>query len=348
MASFLRWFRFIGIPTVGLLYWGSLLILYPDVPEQGAAMMWTDQQTFIALLFAVGFAVVVFESGIWLSRLLGRHLSWSRHPLRRVLLQTGLQTLLAQVLTLAFALAFIRFVLPPDEQPVRLVDLLPLLLIGFFTALLLSGVYIGASFFSSWRAETLAKEQAEAQAAQAQLRTLQQQLDPHFLFNTLNTLTAIIEDDPPRAVTYVQRLATVYRYVLQHRHATQVRLREELTLAAAYLYLLQIRYASGLQVSVEVPAELQQRHVLPLVLQLLLENAVKHNRIDADEPLRIRIYAADGLLTVENNRQPQARPAASEGVGLLNISRRYESVTGQRVQVHRSEALFRVSVPLLP
>lgn len=352
MGHFLRWFRRLGAPIVALIYFLSLLVLYPDDHYPGAPpseISWSDwKQLTAALSFSLLLAYGVFEFGNWQHRWMDRHATWSwlRQPARRVLTQVGTLVLMTEVFTLVFVQLYLGLIGEPG--PVTLPDLLPILLSSLYTALLLSGVYIGASFFSNWQAEAQAREEAMADAAQARLHVLQQQLDPHFLFNTLSTLTAVIEADQGRAVTFVQRLATVYRYVLQHRHTARVPLRAELQLVKAYLYLLQTRYPLGLEVEIMVDPAHCARLVLPMVVQLLVENAVKHNRIEPDAPLHIRIQTTDEWLVVENNRQPLTRPPASTGVGLRNVTRRYEAAeAGAAVRVEQTAEWFRVSLPLL-
>ncbi|MBC8082040.1 MAG: histidine kinase [Hymenobacter sp.] len=349
MDAFLRWFRWLGIPLVGLLFFGALVIVYPEEQTDNPPWGSLNRETLAALTMGVLLSYLTFETGILLARYLDRHLAWAHRPGRRVLLQMGLQTALALLMTLGAGLLYVRLGgYDTPAQPVRLTDLLPLLLVALFTAFLLAGTYIGASFFAYWQAEIIAREAAAAQAAQARLQALQQQLDPHFLFNTLNTLTAVIEEDPPRAVTFVQRLATVYRYVLQHQHGPAVAVHEELRLAQAYLYLLQTRYPDGLRLAVAVDPVHHPRRLLPMVLQLLLENAIKHNCIEPDRPLLIRLYSQGEWLVVENNRQPLPRQAPSTGLGLRNVTRRYEAAGAGPVRVEATEALFRVSIPLLP
>ena len=351
MNSFLRWFRRLGIPTVAPIYFLSLMVLYPDehaTAAQPTEISWGDwKQLTAAPSFSLLLAYGVFEFGIWQHRWMDRHATWSRlrQPARRVLTQVGTLVLLTEVFTLGFVLVYLRVV--GETSPVILLDLLPILLNSFYTALLLSGVYIGASFFSNWQDEAQAREEATADAAQARLHVLQQQLDPHFLFNTLSTLTAVIEADQGRAVTFVQRLATVYRYVLQHRHTGRVPLGTELQLVEAYLYLPQTRYPLGLEVETAVDSAHGARLVLPMVVQLLVENAVTHNRIEPDAPLHVRIAAEGDWLVVENNRQPLAHPPASTGVGLRNVARRYEAEAGAAVRVEQTAEWFRVSLPLL-
>jgi hypothetical protein len=349
MDSFLRWFRRLGIPLVGLLFYMALVIVYPQTKPSDPAWNSLSPETWGALGLGVVLAYLTFETGVLLSRYLDRHVAWAQRPLRRVALQMGLQTALALLFTLGIGLLYVHlYGYDNDPEPVRLVDLLPLLLVGLFTSFLLSGTYIGASFFSYWQVEAQAREEATADAALARLHALQQQLDPHFLFNTLSTLTAVIEADPARAVTFVERMATVYRYVLQHRHAGRVPLHTELHLVRAYLFLLQTRHPEGLAVEICVGEEQQARQVLPMVVQLLVENAVKHNRIEAEEPLRIRIRTEDQWLVVENNRQPLADPAASTGVGLRNVARRYEAADATApVRVESTPDCFRVRLPLL-
>lgn len=179
----------------------------------------------------------------------------------------------------------------------------------------------------------------------ARYTALQQQLNPHFLFNSLNTLIAEIEYDPARAVSFTRRLSDVYRYVLRVQRLPLVSLDEELRFAEAYLYLHRVRLGDCLGCRMEIPDGMRECSLPPLTLQLLIENVIKHNAITASHPLEIEIAARDGWLTVSNPIRAK-RGVESGGVGLQNLSNRCRIMLGRAVEVVRTEARFTVKIPL--
>lgn len=180
----------------------------------------------------------------------------------------------------------------------------------------------------------------------AHYRALQQQLNPHFLFNSLNTLIAEIEYDPARAVSFTKCLSEVYRYVLQVQERTLVTLEEELHFADAYMYLHRVRLGDCLSCRTEIDTGMRECLLPPLTLQLLIENVIKHNAVTPSHPLEIEIKAAGGWLAVSN---PVRRKmgAESEGVGLANLSNRCRIMLGREISVSDTGYSFTVKIPLI-
>ena len=174
---------------------------------------------------------------------------------------------------------------------------------------------------------------------------LKSQINPHFLFNSFNTLVTLIEDESKLAVTYVEKLADFYRSILQYREQDVVDLKEEISILQDYLYLLKQRYEDNLKIDIQVlPTNV---FVPPLALQLLVENAVKHNIISKQKPLTIRIFAKNDYLVVENKIQPKILIEKSTGFGLQNIHNRYELLSDQAVLIEQDQGVFRVYIPLI-
>lgn len=179
----------------------------------------------------------------------------------------------------------------------------------------------------------------------ARYTALQQQLNPHFLFNSLNTLIAEIEYDPSQAVSFTRRLSEVYRYVLQVQDRPLVTLNDELRFAEAYLYLHQVRLGNCLNCQTQIPDDAREFRLPPLTLQLLIENVIKHNTITTSHPLQIEISASDDWLTVSNPICPK-RNVISGGVGLKNLSNRCQIILNRKIEVYHTEKLFTVKIPL--
>ncbi|GAA3948614.1 sensor histidine kinase [Hymenobacter algoricola] len=185
--------------------------------------------------------------------------------------------------------------------------------------------------------------------AESELRNLRAQLDPHFLFNNLNVLRGLIRQDPAEAEEYLTHFAALYRFLIRHKDDDFVSLAEELRFADEYVYLLRHRFgaAYAFRQPLLPPGGLARQLVVPGTLQLLLENAIKHNAGDEDDPLVVTIEATAGTLTVRHPRRPKLTPVDSTGTGLANLRERYQLLTGQAIRVESTGSEFVVTVPVL-
>lgn len=214
-------------------------------------------------------------------------------------------------------------------------------------------VYEATYFFDAWKQNVRKTESLARESVQSQLEVLKNQLDPHFLFNSMNTLAALIDDENNDAQQYLERLSDVYRYVLVSRSKNTVPLEEEIAFLDAYVYLNKIRFRDNLQVEKQLSPEACRQYVTPLSLQMLIENAIKHNVVSKENPLKIKIHQEEsGYLVIENNIQEKAifrgaGPEKSTRVGLQNIINRYSLLTDRQVEVIRNGGLFTVKIPLL-
>lgn len=197
----------------------------------------------------------------------------------------------------------------------------------------------------------LQKKLLRAQQAQteSELRHLKAQLDPHFLFNNLNVLRGLIQQDPAAANEYLNRLAALYRFLIRHQHEDVVGLTEELRLADEYIFLLRHRFGQAYEFGQHLPPDddLRTLVVVPGTLQLLLENAIKHNAGNEDHPLVIEIEVTAATLKVHHALRPKLTPVESAGTGLANLRERYRLLFDQEIQVNATADAFSVTVPLL-
>ena len=221
----------------------------------------------------------------------------------------------------------------------------------FSVVIMLSAFYlmINVRAFQQLKDVQLKAERLEKEALLSQFEALKDQLSPHFLFNSLSILTSMVHEDADLSEQYIKQLANVYRYILEQRDQQLVPLKTELAFIRAYTFLLQIRFENKFDVVITVsPSQQTQYQIAPLSLQLLVENAVKHNRMSVDEPLHVRIHTEDNWLIVENPWQPRDQPETSTGVGLRNIINRYALLTDQAIGYGRADESFVVKIPLLP
>jgi LytS/YehU family sensor histidine kinase len=184
---------------------------------------------------------------------------------------------------------------------------------------------------------------------EAQYELLKSQVQPHFLFNSLNSLISLVDEDSRRAKKFIKELSFVYRYLLQSNMHTLVTIKEEMAFISAYQFLLQTRFEEGLKVLIDIEDNVQNKLLPPLTVQILLENAVKHNRAEKDHPLCVDIKARGDLLLVQNNIQRKPEPVYSSKLGLSNIIAKYASLRQQdNILVEERDSVFSVSLPLIP
>lgn len=181
----------------------------------------------------------------------------------------------------------------------------------------------------------------------AELVSLKQQIDPHFLFNSLSTLITLIEESTSAAQNFVQELAGVYRYILKIKDKDLIELRKELSFVGSYSFLLAQRFRKNLTIKIDIQEKYRQRLIVPAAIQMLVENCVKHNEISSDKPLHILISCADDYLTVSNNIQPKMVPEESVKIGLDNLRKRFAHYTKQEMKINKTETEFIVKLPMI-
>lgn len=202
-------------------------------------------------------------------------------------------------------------------------------------------------YYNRYQQKRVKESQIVAKTESAKFESLKNQLDPHFLFNSLNVLTALIGEDPIQAEKFTTKLSKVYRYVLQQKDKDLIPLEDELKFAKSYMELLNMRFEGGIVFSIPETVSDLDLKIVPLSLQLLLENAVKHNVISSDNPLNIKIYEENGFLAIENNINLKESLGKSTKVGLKNIIQRYSLITDQTVEITNKNQKFKVKLPLL-
>lgn len=205
-------------------------------------------------------------------------------------------------------------------------------------------------FMKNWKTEMTqktTKQEIVAKTETAKFESLKSQIDPHFLFNSLNVLTSLIGENPHQAEKFTTKLSKIYRYVLEQRNKDLTPLSEELKFAKTYMELLGMRFEDAVQFDIPSTVSNEELKIVPLSLQLLLENAVKHNVVSSSKPLSIKIYEEEGHLIIENNINPKETIGKSTKVGLSNIVDRYSLITRKRVVIENNNKTFKVRLPLL-
>ncbi|WP_420316296.1 sensor histidine kinase [Ekhidna sp.] len=219
---------------------------------------------------------------------------------------------------------------------------------NFVIAAVVSLSYEAFYFFEKWKEQFRLYEQLKNQQIRTQYEVLQNQMSPHFLFNSLNTLTTIIPEDPDVAVKFTEKLSQVYRYILQNKDRELVSLKEEMDFVESYLFLLLMRYPNNLSFQFNIDKQYLMLTIPPLTLQMLVENAIKHNVVSKAKPLHIEIYIENGKsVVVKNNLQPKESLEKSTKTGLENIRKRYSILGDREIDVITSTSNYMVAVPLI-
>jgi hypothetical protein len=218
---------------------------------------------------------------------------------------------------------------------------------AIFCTIMMIAIYESIFFMHQLRKSVQEAEKLKRESLNAELNALKTQVNPHFLFNNLNTLSSIIPENPGMAVEFVQQLSKVYRHILEVQDEQSIPLKDELDVLRAYAFLLQTRFGDNLDITIDVPEEKLKKKIVPLSLQMLMENAIKHNIVSSDKPLKVNVFAENGNLVVRNNLQKKNQVNSSTGIGLDNIRNRCKLLGNGEVAVTESGTSFTVSIPLI-
>ncbi|MFO7999682.1 MAG: histidine kinase [Marinilabilia sp.] len=218
---------------------------------------------------------------------------------------------------------------------------------GFIFVLIFNSILFLRSAVLNWKQSVLEVEALKQAKLKSDYKVLQNQLNPHFLFNSFSTLISEIHYNPDKAVEFTQKLADVYRYLLQKRNDMTVPLHEEVTFMNDFIFLHKSRMGDALRIDTEIYKEHHEYHIPPLSLQMLIENAIKHNRASEKSPLHITIKSNDWAgITICNNLQPK-KNTYSTGTGLENVRQRYKMLSGKEIKVKETEKSYCIILPLL-
>lgn len=218
---------------------------------------------------------------------------------------------------------------------------------AIFCTIMIMAIYESVYFMHELKGSVEETEKLKRESLTAQLNALRTQVNPHFLFNNLNTLSSLIPENPKHAIDFVQELSKVYRHILEVKDEKTILLKDEMEVFNAYTFLLKTRFDKNLEVNIDIPNEKLRQKIVPLSLQILMENAIKHNIVSSDKPLQINVFTENGSLVISNNLQMKNQVNESTGIGLENIRNRYKIICERPVKVTESETNFTVSIPLI-
>lgn len=330
--------RFIYMIVLGVLISFVMDLLVKGDDHQGHGMY--------NLILSIGLTVLVWEGNLWLDAWLDNRLPWMKVPMRRLAWHLPLSLIYSAGLIYVSLWIFNAYVCAlPENMKDRMV--VSAVVLGVMVAITTLSIEISSQFFQQWRGSLVEVEKYKAESLQAQLQNLKDQINPHFLFNNMSVLSSLVYKDQDKAVEFINQLSKVYRYLLDNRSSELVSLDSELLFIRSYTYLLQIRFDTNIIFRFDIADALRSLMLPPMALQVLIENAIKHNEVSSGQPLTISITAASNFLEVKNNLQLRSDSESSCKTGLQNIRQRYSFFTDQMVEVVEDAQSFTVKIPLL-
>jgi len=325
--------------TAAVLFVGSIVAYFVRV----LSGQFSRELNNILFWVFFGFMFVLIEGLYWVNHALNQRLPFKGNISRRI----AVQMISGAVYSLT-----LRFLLYELGEPYLTMKLDSMFLSATWFLYILASVIVNSVFFldyfiDQWKESLVKTERLEKEKTQVQFDNLKNQLNPHFLFNALTSLNSLIFENQGLASQFLQHLSKVYRYVLQNKDKNFVTLQTELDFIQNYVFLLRTRFESALTISFDIGDDLRDKAIVPVTLQILIENALKHNVVDKDRPLSIRIETNDDYLVVSNNLQVRKLVETSNKQGLENLKSLYKFLTDKPVQIESGERQFSVRVPLV-
>lgn len=321
--------------TIGLLI---VLISYP----RG---IFKIDVLFYVVLYSYSIGIPYMLVSAIIETQLEKRIRWLEKPFKRLVITVLLETAWAFLLILMFHYIFLFRI-----RGANMSQLYERTIIAFIYAVIfiILGVMIQNSilFFKNWKQAAVNEEILKREILLVEYEVLKNQVNPHFLFNNLTALTSLVYKDQDQAALFIDQLANLFRYVLEFREKEVVNLATEKKLLNAVAFLYKTRYDESLQLNIDLPDE-KNRYVIPMVLQLLLENTIKHNKLSTKNPLKVEIKQDGSYISIKNNLQPKTALQHPGKLGLKNIQLRYKYLSDKKVSIEKTEKYFIVKIPVL-
>lgn len=333
--------------ALNLLYINIIVSLFIFLIDGGEK---TFERYSVTFLISGMYTFFIGLGNGFLNDYLDSKFSWTEETRKRTI--AAIVGTLVMNIALVYFCNYLNFIVIQGKNPEKFFNGEMNFINWFFInfAIMISAIGHARGFMAAWKNSTkkeVVEQKLIAKSANAQFESLKNQLDPHFLFNSLNVLDSLIEENPVQAQRFTNSMSKIYRYVLEQKDKELVSVEEEIDFAKTYCELLKTRFEDAVTFDFNISEEDKKGFVVPLSLQLLLENSIKHNFATSSKPLNIKIFTEKGNLIIENNLQTRELPNTSTGVGLANIVSRYNLLTERNVFVEKSEAFFRVKLPIL-
>ena len=301
-------------------------------------------------LISNGLSFILFATvNSKLADYIAQRFPWVENPTRTfviALLSTFVTTTIVWLFIVFLWLTVMRGRLPPFALWYKNLDAASWTF-SLIITIMVSAILHGKNFLLGWKQTILEAEKFKKEQAIAQYETLKSQVNPHFLFNSLNVLTTLVHKDADVAEQFINQLSKVYRYILESRSQEIIGLDEEMRNLEAYVFLMKIRFGGNFQFDNQLTNNVLGKKVAPLTLQMLVENALKHNEVSKLNPLSISVFLDDNFIVVRNNLQLKTNRNDSTGIGLSNIKARYSFLSQHPVSVSEADGFFTVKIPLI-
>lgn len=332
----------IGFRLILIPFFGVAIPLVTGLVNQQALSSWQVKWSY---LYTIGISLLVWEGNRYLLFTLRSYYNWFNKPVRKlVVLVLSISCYTIPISILLLAGWYHLFLQGRVDWNVITETTLIIMVCVLFI------VHVYETFFLVKESENemLKNAQLERAMMQAELEALKDQIDPHFIFNSLNTLSHLIEEKPGKAKVFNDNLADVYRYILQNKRRELVLLHEELQFVEDYFSLLLIRFEEAVQLNMDIPADMKDRYLIPPIsLQVLVENAIKHNEFSDMAPLVIDIRMEGAVLIIHNPVHRKSLRKPSSRIGLNNLDERYKLTMGKEIFVQSTDRDFTVFLPIL-
>lgn len=305
-----------------------------------------EHNKLLDLVASILITMLVWEGNIYIDDYLNKIVPWQRSVKKRIAVQLPVSIAYTMVTIFISLFLFNKYVcqFPQKQQEeFRIIAFI----IGLMTSIIILTIDISSQFFFNWKKSLIEIEKHKTETSQVQLQNLKNQINPHFLFNNLSVLSSLVYSDQDKAVDFINQLSKVYRYILENRESELATIESEMTFINSYIFLLQIRFDKNIQFYIEIEEGKKQLMIPPMSLQLLIENAIKHNEISTILPLTITIKTENDFLVISNNLQLRNNHEPSSKTGIQNIIDRYTYFTKREIAIIQDENSFNVKIPIL-
>ncbi|WP_143083959.1 sensor histidine kinase [Flexibacter flexilis] len=342
----INWWRLASPAGLGILLNVVMNLIFGLLYPYSPANVEDKNNTLAAYFWVILLTFLVMVGLRTINDHLDKRMAWNANPVRRLIVQQ-----LMDISYILFCVSVVRNLFNwycVGQTFISLRDEIVVAAVSVTLTMIVVGIDMGVFLLKRWRDSVSELERFKKENIEFQFEMLKNQVNPHFLFNSLNTLSSLIFADQETAAQFVRQLAKVYRYVLENRDKELITMAEEMMFLASYRYLVEMRFAPNLHFDVDIPDSYKNAQIMPMTLQMLIENAIKHNILSQKKPLTIHLRVTeDHFLEVINNLQPKSTKEYSSGLGLKNITNRYAYLTDRPVCVSQSREEFRVLVPLI-
>lgn len=297
------------------------------------------------ILFVSIGTILLWEGNLQIDSYLDKKISWITMPNERIIVQiiTNLVYTILVLFTLISVINYFKFDTFEVFNPKLREVFIPTIVITFLVVI----IDISNHFLKSWKTSLIEVEKHKTESANAQLQNLKNQLNPHFLFNNLSVLTSLVYKNQDKAADFINELAKVYRYVLDTKNSELVPLQEELDFINHYIFLQKIRFEDSISFEIKIEESKKSAYLLPMCLQMLVENTIQHNETSQANPLKVLIYTENDSLVIENPILSRSDISESTKTGIKNIKQRYSFFTDKKVIVSNNGKIFKVILPLI-